>query len=127
MMTLVEYFVHHYALVLNNDQGPYNYIRDEIKRITRGSDVTLSQYLAMSEEDRATEFAMPIGEKILETIGEWYAEAIEGREDTPGGLLIREIMIESDSDVAWQLGKQYLPEDSEAEEFFIEGDDESDA
>jgi hypothetical protein len=128
MTTIVEYFVRHYTLVLDNDQYPYNEVRRAIREITRDSDVTKSQYLAMSETDRMGAFGSAIGEKVLEMVGEWYADAIDGREDSIGGMLIRGIMIESDSDIAWELARHYMPEDSEADEFFSDddSDDESD-
>jgi hypothetical protein len=124
MYTLVEYFVRHYSLVLDNDQYTHSAVQEAIQEITKSSDVTAAQYRAMSATDRATEFASSIGEKVLELIGEWYNEAIEGREDSVGGLLIREIMIDNGSEIGWELGKNYLPEDSDADEFFNEDADD---
>jgi hypothetical protein len=120
MTTVIEYFVRHYTLVLDNDQGLYNAVRTVIREVTKSADVTVSQYRAMSREDRATEFAGDIGEKVLDLVGERYLAAIEGREDTAGGMLIREIMIESDSGISWELGKHYLPESDDAGDFFDE-------
>lgn len=124
--TVVEYFVRHYTLVLDNDQGLYNAVRAAVRDVTTDSDVTLTQYRAMSEVDRFKEFGSAIGDKVLDLVGEWYNAAIEDRENTPGAMLISEIMIESDSDIAWQLGKYYLPETNEADEFFSDEDDEDD-
>lgn len=118
MTTIVEYFVRHYTLVLDNDQATYDDVREAVQEITRASDVTVSQYRAMTESERMNAFGSEIGEKVLDLIGGWYSAALVGREDSVGGMLIREIMIETDSDVAWHLGKHYLPEDNEADEFF---------
>jgi hypothetical protein len=129
MNAVVEYFVRHYTLVLDNDQASYDDIREAVQTITRDSDVTKAQYLAMSETERMGAFGSAIGERVLDMIGEWYNAALTGRENSLGGSLIREIMIESDSDIAWALARHYMPEDSEADEFFADdetADDESD-
>lgn len=125
MSSIVEYFVRHYTLVLDNDQGPYLAVRAVVREHLRDQDITLSAYRAMSVEDRATDYAGEVGEKILNLIGEWLEAVIDqDNRDNIGMLLIREIMITSDSDVAWELGKHYLPDTGDAD-VFLDDDDMS--
>lgn len=123
MDAVTEYFARHYTLVMDNDQGTYNEVRAAVQMITGESDITVSQYRAMSSTERMTEFGTTIGEKVLDLVEEWYLSAIEETTDTVGGMLIREIMITNGSEMAWALADHYMPEDSEADEFF--GDDET--
>jgi hypothetical protein len=131
MSDIVEYFVRHYTLVLDNDQGPYHAVRAVVREHLRDQDISLSAYRAMSVEDRETAYAGEVGEKILTLIDEWLEGVIDDdNRDDIGMLLIREIMITSDSDVAWELGKHYLPETGDADNFLDdeeEDDDESPA
>jgi len=130
MSEIAAYFVRHYTLVLDNDQIPHSWVESVVRQVVKESDVTLSEYLAMSDEDRESTFAEQIGEQILNQIDEWIVEATK---DSPElvRLLIRELIITNgDSHIAWLLGKYYLPENSNASEFFddedsFEDDDEA--
>jgi hypothetical protein len=124
MSELTDYFVRHYTLVLNNYEEMYHSAISNVKRVTRDSDVTPSQYRAMSHDDRVKEFAGPIGESVLQLVEAWCFEALTDN-DHPGTRLMTEIMIFNGSDLESALGETYLPEDSEADVYFIEGDDES--
>lgn len=125
MSEIADYFVRHYTLVLDNDAIPHSWVESVVRQVVKESEVTLSEYLAMSDEDRESTFAAQIGEQILNQIDEWIDEATK---DSPElvRLLIRELIITNgDSYIAWLLGKYYLPENSNASEFF-DGEDSDD-
>jgi hypothetical protein len=120
MDDLTRYFVRHYTLVLDNDQGSYNMCREFARDVLTSEEVTLSEYLGMSVHGRADRFAMDIGNRILEWIDEVIDETLTGG----GGLaemLIREVMNTSDSDIAFHLGAHYLPD---ADEFLSDDEDD---
>lgn len=125
MTTLTEYFVRHYTLVLDNDQSTYYAAVSAAKRAMRDSDVTLTQYLAMTTQERESRFAAEIGDKIADLIMGWCDEALIDR-DHPGALLMQEIMIYTDDDINRQLGAHYLPEDADADEYLTAQDDDAD-
>lgn len=125
MDTVIEYFVRHYTLVMNNDQSTHYVVREVIREVLSDSDVTLTQYRAMTAHDRAVEFASAIGGRVLDLIDEWYLDQIKER-DSIGGLLIREIMYTSGDDLGFALGRSYLPEDDDADNFFSDDEDTDD-
>lgn len=127
MSDLIEYFVRHYTLLLDN--GPYFACQAATRAaiLEETPEVTLAEYRAMSEEDRITTYAESIGASILGLIEEWTDQVLDSYEGEHGrndiGLtLIREVLITNGSDMAYELGKHYLPEDSEADEFLTDDD-----
>lgn len=124
MDRLTEYFVRHYTLVIDNDQGSYNAAVDATKEVMRVSDVTPDQYRAMSAQERVDTFAADVGDRILDLIQQWCEGPYE--RDDIGALIMREILIFSDSDIGFELGAHYLPEDAEADEYLYATEDESD-
>ena len=119
MSDVTEYFVRRYTLVLNNDEGMYKAVRERVKQIMRMSSVTLSEYLAMTDEEREKEFAQEIGNRVLTMIEEWWEEAICNR-DHPGVWIVKEAMMFSGGDLAYALGKSFLPENGEADEYLYD-------
>jgi hypothetical protein len=113
MSELIDYFVRSYTLAMDNDEGAYG----EAMRVTHEAifeetpDITREAYRAMSDEDRVTAYAEAIGTKVLELIDGWVDELL-GRfdDDEIGALLIRETLRTNGSDLAWELGKHYIPE-----------------
>lgn len=79
----------------------------------------------MSESDRAGNYANEIGSLILDELDEWVEMTLDGREGM-GTDLIREIMIFSDSELAYRLGMHYMPENSDAEDFLSDDDESED-
>jgi hypothetical protein len=130
MGQLTEYFVRHYTLVLDNDQVPYERCRDIASDVVREGGLTFEEYQVMSEGERADEFASDIGDRILEMIHEEIDEALHGESGGSmgelAGSLIREIMIVSDSEIGYELGKHYMPEDSDMEGVLESDEDDED-
>lgn len=124
---LVDYFVRHYTLVLDNEQGSYN----EALRVTREAileetpDVTRDAYRAMTEDQRNIEYAPYIGAKILALIEEWTGEIID-EHDGIGAQLLNAVRITSGHDIGWELGVHYMP-DRDYVDFLPEDDDEDEA
>lgn len=125
MSELVEYFVRHYSLVLDNDRGSYNAVRRAVRDAVEGEspELTLSEYRAMSAGERRDAFAEPIGAAVLELVDEWVGEVLGDRGDV-GALLIREVLMTNGSSLAWALGESYIPEDADAAEFLFDEDDD---
>jgi hypothetical protein len=123
MDSIIEYFTRHYTLVLDNDQGTYNAVREIIGEILSESDTTLTDYRAMSDDERSSAFAEALGSRVLDMIEEWYLDEIK-EQDSAGAKLIREIMITNGSSLAWELGKHYLPENDDAAEFLSDDDED---
>lgn len=121
--TLVEYFVRHYTLVIDNTESTYGSAVNAAKTVMLESAVTVSEYKAMSNTERAERFASEIGDRIISLIQGWCEEAISDR-NHPGSLLMSEIMIFADSEIEWYLGKHYLPEESEFGDYLIADEDE---
>jgi hypothetical protein len=127
MDEVIEYFVDQYSLIINNTQEMYWPARSAVRAVTKNSGVTLAEYRAMDDEDRNARFAEPIGEAILELIEEWCGEVTKPHDGTPGEEFISAIMRFNGSSLAWSLGENFLPENAEADEFFIdESSDEDD-
>lgn len=123
MTTVVEYFTRHYSLVIDNDQSMHNASVRGARSVLVESGVSLAEYLAMDDKQRAARFAEQIGEKIFNMVEALTMEAVADL-DHPGSLLIREIMIFSSSDLGWSLGKHYMPEDSEVLEYLVDDDED---
>lgn len=125
MSELTDYFVRHYSLVINNDQGSYLAACAEIGSITRASGVTVSEYLAMDDKERRSRFAEEIGEALLDLVREWCEKEItDCHYGSPGQLLVSEIMRYDGADLAWELGTNFLPENAEADSYFAEDEEE---
>lgn len=128
MSELIEYFVRHYTLVLDNDQGPYEACREAARAAILGEtpDLTLAQYQGMNEHERINNYAQAVGEQVLLLIEEWTDELLQQHDDGVGVLLIREVLITNGSDLAYELGKHYLPEDEDATDFLDDETEEED-
>src|SRR3954470_19663973 len=130
MSDLVEYFIRHYSLVIDNDQGMYNAAWSAVSEVTKASDVTVSQYRAMDEETRRTTFAHEIGERLLSLVREWCDEVTEWYVGTPGAALISGIMIYDgeSGELTWRLGCDYLPEEDSVDfdDYFAEDESHDD-
>lgn len=125
MSELTEYFVRHYTLVLDNNQGSYLAATDIGVRAVRQSDITRRKWLGMSVTDRNKRFADDIGSEILDMIAEACEETLPGN-DSLGELLMREIMIFSSGEIGYALGCHYLPEDSAIVDLLDDDDDADD-
>lgn len=123
-MDLTEYFVKHYSEVIDNDESTYREATRAAVGVVRGSDITRSEWLALSGKERETRFADEIGSAIMDLITEWCEELddLSG----PAALLVREIMIFSSSDIAYGLGCHFMPEDAEVADL-LDDDTEDDA
>lgn len=121
---LVDYFVRHYTLVMDNDQGPYfECIRATHEAILAESpDLTLAEYLAMNDSQRETAYAAEIGAGILGLIEEWTDEVMDASGDGIGAQLIRAVLITNG--VAYELGKHYMPENGDAPDFLSDEEEE---
>ena len=122
MSQITEYFVRHYSLVINNDQESYNGARSIVRDVTRSSGVTVSEYQAMTDDERHSRFAQVIGEEILTMIRESVENVTDKASGTFGAMIITEAMNLDGGDMEWALGAGFLPEDNEADEFFDEDD-----
>ena len=124
MSELVEYFARHYTLVLDNDQGSYHAVRDAVREAMREEtpDLTVSGYRAMADDERRSTYAYTIGASVLGLIEEWTDEIMDQSDDGIGALLIREVLITNGSDLADELGRHYLPEDNDIDNF-LDADD----
>lgn len=122
MGELVEYFTHHYTVVLDNDQESYLEVRRAVREaiVEESPELTLAGYRAMGRDERVTAFAYTIGASVLALVEEWTDEAIGGRELETGGQLIKEVLITNGSDMAYALGEYYMPEDGDAAEFLTD-------
>lgn len=121
MMTLVEYFTRHYTLVLDNDQGSYNACNSAARDVLTESGITLAEYKALTSKERAERFASEIGDRIMTMIGEWFGEAVST--DSIGGTFASEIMILADTEIEYELGDHYMPEDSDVEDYLADGEE----
>lgn len=122
MSELIDYFVRHYTLVLDNDQVTYDMVTETARDVVVEEEPSMEEYRTMSAAERVDNYADAIGEKILELIDEWLDEVVIGHSATPGGLLIREIMLTNGSDLERKLGEHYMPEDSDMEGLLDEED-----
>lgn len=111
-MTLVEYFVRHYTLVIDNDQSTYRAATYAARQVVRDSDITRTEWLALSTQEREERFADDIGDAILSLIENWCDEALVDR-DNRGALIMREVMIFGDSDIGYGLGQHFMPKDAD--------------
>lgn len=112
MGSVLDYFVRHITLVLDNDEVTYNRMARTAIRIVRNSGVTVSEWKKMNSEDRRDEYAMKIGERLVEIIeDEYLAEAVS--DGTVGAQLISEVMITGDSAFVYEIGSHYIPEDAD--------------
>jgi hypothetical protein len=126
MSDLIEYFVRHYTLVLDNDQGSYLAVCEAVKEAIRevAPDMSAATYRAMPADKRRAMFAYNIGCNVLAIIEESTQEIIDAHDGTQGALLISEVLITNGYDMSDALGEYYLPESADAEDFFTGADDE---
>lgn len=115
MSELTEYFVRHYTLVMDNDYATYHAVTDLAQERVRDSGITRAGWLALDVSARELQFASYIGEAVLNMISALCDEALSDH-DHPGGLLMREIMIFSSSDIEYAIGCHYMPEDADIAE-----------
>jgi len=126
MSELTEYFLRHYTLVLDNDQGTHEAVRKVVRDFFREEEVPLAEYLGMSVRERADRFASELGERILNLISEWIEEWVPDRRAGVGAELIHECMFLAggSQELEWALGDHYLPEDVDADNFMDDEDEE---
>lgn len=131
MDTLVEYFLRHYTLVIDNDQYAYNTVNEIARTVVKDSGATLAEYKAQNTKQRNEAYASVIGEPIMDQIEEWYTDALDedgsNANRSVGDTLIREIMITSDTEIAYKLGKHFMPEDIDMEEYLSDNDEEDES
>lgn len=111
-MSLVDYFVHHYTLIIDNDQFMYESVKEAARDVVRASGITKPRWEALSKTNQEPDFTIPIGTTVMELLEEWCEDALDAQE-SPGHSLIKEIMIFSDSNIAHRLGTYYLPENAD--------------
>jgi len=125
MGSVLDYFVRHITLVLDNDEVTYNRMTRTAIRIVRNSGVTVSEWKKMNSEDRRDEYAMKIGERLVEIIeDEYLAEAVS--DGTVGAQLISEVMITGDSAFVYEIGSHYIPEDADVVDLLDDEDEDED-
>jgi len=125
MGSVLDYFVRHITLVLDNDEVTYNRMARTAIRIVRNSGVTVSEWKKMNSEDRRDEYAMKIGERLVEIIeDEYLAEAVS--DGTVGAQLISEVMITGDSAFVYEIGSHYIPEDADVVDLLDDEDEDED-
>jgi len=123
MGSVLDYFVRHITLVLDNDEATYNRMTRTAIRIVRNSGVTVSEWKKMDSEDRRDEYAMKIGERLVEIIeDEYLAEAVS--DGTVGAQLISEVMITGDNAFVYEIGSHYIPEDADVVDLLDDEDDD---
>ena len=123
MGSVLDYFVRHITLVLDNDEATYNRMTRTAIRIVRNSGVTVSEWKKMNSEDRRDEYAMKIGERLVEIIeDEYLAEAVS--DGTVGAQLISEVMITGDSAFVYEIGSHYIPEDADVVDLLDDEDED---
>jgi len=123
MGSVLDYFVRHITLVLDNDEVTYNRMARTAIRIVRNSGVTVSEWKKMNSEDRRDEYAMKIGERLVEIIeDEYLAEAVS--DGTVGAQLISEVMITGDSAFVYEIGSHYIPEDADVVDLLDDEDED---
>jgi len=123
MGSVLDYFVRHITLVLDNDEVTYNRMTRTAIRIVRNSGVTVSEWKKMNSEDRRDEYAMKIGERLVEIIeDEYLAEAVS--DGTVGAQLISEVMITGDSAFVYEIGSHYIPEDADVVDLLDDEDED---
>jgi len=123
MGSVLDYFVRHITLVLDNDEVTYNRMTRTAIRIVRNSGVTVSEWKKMNSEDRRDEYAMKIGERLVEIIeDEYLAEAVS--DGTVGAQLISEVMITGDNAFVYEIGSHYIPEDADVVDLLDDEDDD---
>lgn len=126
MSELVEYFVHHYTLVMDNDQGTQNACLRATRDALGEQGATLAGYVGMTDEERRTSYASAVGANILALIEEWTDEVLDEHEGSVGVALIRDVLITNGSDIAYELGAHYLPDSDDASDFLDEDDEPDD-
>jgi hypothetical protein len=123
MSELIDYFVRHYTLVIDNDQSTYWPVTRAAVGKVRDSGITAREWRELSAGEREERFAEEIGEAVAEMISAWLEESISDR-DHAGSLIVREICFPDDSAVVRGLGAHYVPEDADIVHLLPEGDDE---
>lgn len=118
---IAQYLLDGYTLVIDNTADAYHAAVYAAREVVIDSEVTLSEYRAMNAEERESAYAQAIGDRIEELLDDWTRPMVEGA--TIGHLLIAQIYDTSGGWLKWSLGKHYMPDPDEADEFLTEGDD----
>jgi hypothetical protein len=123
MSELTDYFVRHYTLVLDNEQGSSEAVNEAAREVVAADGVTLAEYKALSTQERNHRFAAAIGDRVIDLIAEWF-DAIRPEHDSTGWLLATEVMQLGDSQIQRGLGEHYMPEDDDMENVLDEDDED---
>ncbi len=119
---VAQYLLDSYTLIIDNAAEAYYKAVDAAREVVLDSEVTLSEYRAMSDEERVEAYAGAIGDRIEDLIDDWTRPMVEG--DSIGHLLVSQIYTTSDGWLKWSLGKHYMPEPGEADEFLADDTDD---
>ena len=122
MDELTEYFRRHYTLILDNDQYSYELAREIAREAVVNEMPTMSEYRVMSLGERSDNYAVAIGEAILEAVYELIVEAL-GDHNSLASMMVREIL-PNWSELAGALGEHYMPETEDMEGLLDEDDED---
>jgi hypothetical protein len=124
MSELIEYFVRHYTLVLDNTESTHKHVTGLAQGVVKNSDLTLTEWKGLTTAERNERFASDIGSLVIDAIEEYVDADVPGADSGIGAALVRELLILGSSDLEYELGKHYMPEDSDVEKYLTDEDDE---
>lgn len=124
MSEITEFFVRHYGLVINNRQELYNVVTAAALAVVRDSDITRTDWLALSVQQREGRYAQDIGAKVIALIQRWVTSALPPQRDHAGAMLIREVMVTDTGDVSYGLGCLFLPDDALVADLLADDDED---